>query len=124
MNLVYRVVAAELLEVRDLVDILAGEDRRRASLCNLLEKIGVDPGNHVFHPLQVELLVGFGQLDHRLHSDVSQMINRERYFITDRGSDCADKFAHPVYAFVGDLGCDKGMRRSEEHTSEPQSRQY
>src|SRR6267143_5045741 len=65
------------------VDVLSREDRSRTLVRNLFEQIGVHPRNHVLHPRQVVFLVRLAQTDDRLHSQMAQMIHRERNFHPD-----------------------------------------
>jgi hypothetical protein len=78
VDLVYRVRAAELFEVRNFVDILAGNRRRRAGIRDLFQQVGVVPGNNVFDPFQVELLVSLAQLDEHLSPSSSALLKQPR----------------------------------------------
>lgn len=71
MDLVDRMVGAKLLEVGDLVDILASQGRRGTSVRDLLEKVGVPPRDNVLYPLQVVLLVRLTKTDDRLDTKVT-----------------------------------------------------
>jgi hypothetical protein len=61
MNLADCVLLAQVDETFLQVDIFAGENGRGALHGDVLEKLGVLPGNHILHPGKVVFLVGLSR---------------------------------------------------------------
>ena len=75
MNFAHRMFLAQHLERLFQINVLAGENRSRRLIRNLLQEIGISPRNHIFHPGQVVLLISLTQANDRLHSQMSKVIH-------------------------------------------------
>src|SRR5579872_384749 len=79
MNLAHRVFLTKHPERLFQINIFAGKNRGGALVGDLLQKIGVGPGNYIFHPREVVFLIGFSKPDDRLTSKGPEIINGQRY---------------------------------------------
>ena len=111
MNHVHRARIDQLDEVLLQVDVLAGQQGDVDCVADLLERGGVLPRHHVFHPREAPLLHRAGELDAAVHGDVPVVIRGERHVHADHRADRADPIRQRPNALVRDLHSRERMRQ-------------
>ena len=102
------VIFKELLEFFFEIDILTGANRNTGGVFQSVELLMHLPGNHVFDPGQAIFFHSSGKEDRIFDTDMSEMIDGQRHFITDDVSDFFDIVLQIVQSFFGDV--DPGER--------------
>src|SRR5262249_9254092 len=68
--------AAELDKRLLEIDVFAGQDGNVDRVGDLLEQLGILPGNHVFEPGEVVLFERLAQANATVHADVPEVVGR------------------------------------------------
>ena len=111
LNLAYRVLLTQHLKRFLQINIFASENGGGALFRNLLEQVGIIPGNDIFDPRQVVFFIGLAQSDDGLHAKMPEVVHGKGNFHSDGVAHGGDILLEHGYAFVGDFHSEQRMRQ-------------
>ena len=82
------------------IDVLAGQERNIDVLVDLLQQIGVLPGDHVFEPRDIVFLQRLAQPDAGVDADVAEVVRGKRDIHADLFAHRGHEVGHQLRALV------------------------